>query len=146
MIGNRSGAGKFRCKCGSVFLTPKLRDMCEREHLVVKELEFDHPRVKEAERARVMTQQRMWEVAIEERIQYRALLWAAWRELNAIRARDGVPYTHEGWKCEVSEEYFSALVDALDAALGEDAKPWPSKVMKPFLAVLDVPWPDVPSD
>lgn len=52
-------------------------------------------------------------------------LWAAWRELNEIRARDGVPYTHMGGKACVDEEYFSSVVDELADLLGSDAKPWP---------------------
>lgn len=56
-----------------------------------------------------------------------ALLWAAWMELNAIRARDGVPYNHLGYKSDVAEEYFSNIVDALSDALGDDAQPWPNK-------------------
>ena len=57
----------------------------------------------------------------------RALLWAAWMELNAIRARDGVPYTHMGWKASVDEGYFSTLTDALAEELGLDCQPWPNK-------------------
>jgi hypothetical protein len=56
-------------------------------------------------------------------------LWAAHQELNAIRARDGVPYTHEGIKSGVSEEWFSEVVDLVAAAYelvaGEPVKPWP---------------------
>lgn len=54
----------------------------------------------------------------------RVTMWRAWRELNAIRARDGVPYTHMGYKCSVDEEYFSSVVDDLQACLGEYAQPW----------------------
>ena len=42
--------------------------------------------------------------------------WAAWNELNAIRARDGVPWTHQRMKSDIDETYFSQVVDALDAA------------------------------
>jgi hypothetical protein len=41
----------------------------------------------------------------------------AFAELNAIRARDGVPYTSSGWKSDVQEEYFSSVVDELDEAV-----------------------------
>lgn len=41
----------------------------------------------------------------------------AFAELNAIRARDGVPYTRNGWKSDVQEEYFSSVVDGLDEAV-----------------------------
>jgi hypothetical protein len=40
----------------------------------------------------------------------------AYLELNTIRARDGVPYTHYG-RSDVCEEYFSEVVDKLDAAV-----------------------------
>lgn len=56
-------------------------------------------------------------------------LWQAWFELNTIRARDGVPYTHQGWKSGVAEDYFSKVVDDAEEAIrlltGEDPKPWP---------------------
>jgi hypothetical protein len=58
-------------------------------------------------------------------------LWQAWNELNAIRARDGVPYTHQGWKASVDESYFSKVVDDCEAAIqkltGEPPMPWPPK-------------------
>ena len=41
----------------------------------------------------------------------------AYKELNAIRARDGVPYTHDGWKSSIDEEYFAGVVDKLDEAM-----------------------------
>ena len=41
----------------------------------------------------------------------------AYAELNAIRARDGVPYTHNGLKSDVNEAYFSSVVDELDEAV-----------------------------
>jgi len=41
----------------------------------------------------------------------------AFAELNAIRARDGVPYTHEGSRSNVDEAYFSCVVDGLDEAV-----------------------------
>lgn len=46
-----------------------------------------------------------------ERDSILAALAKAYRELNAIRARDGVPYTRDGWKSDVQEEYFSSVVD-----------------------------------
>jgi len=57
-------------------------------------------------------------------------LWSAWMELNAIRARDGVPWTHERMKSSVSEEYFSSVVDELADLLGRDANPWPPAEVK----------------
>ena len=41
----------------------------------------------------------------------------AYAELNAIRARDGVPYMHDGFKSSVDEDYFSSVVDELNAAV-----------------------------
>jgi hypothetical protein len=41
----------------------------------------------------------------------------AFAELNAIRARAGVPYTRGGWPSLVNEDYFSQVVDDLDAAV-----------------------------
>lgn len=49
----------------------------------------------------------------------------AFAELNAIRARDGVPYTRDGYKYSVDEQYFSSVIDELDesvkAATGRSA-------------------------
>lgn len=67
----------------------------------------------------------------------RALLWCAWMELNSIRARDGVPRDYNGHKVGVSEEYFSALVDAIADNLGPDANPWPAHYMKPYIPSSD---------
>lgn len=41
----------------------------------------------------------------------------AFRELNTIRARDGVPHTRFGWASDVDEDYFSSVVDELDKAV-----------------------------
>ena len=49
---------------------------------------------------------------------YEALKKAVY-ELNTIRARDGVPYTHNGWKASVDEDYFSSVVDESFAALAK---------------------------
>jgi hypothetical protein len=58
-------------------------------------------------------------------------LWQAWMELNEIRARDGIPYTHQGWKASVDEKYFSQVVDDCAAAYqqvtGREIKPWHPK-------------------
>jgi hypothetical protein len=64
-----------------------------------------------------------------------AAMWMAWREMNSIRARDGVPYGHHGgYLCQdVPEWYWSAIVDALAVALGDECLPWPSERMKPHL-------------
>ena len=60
----------------------------------------------------------------------RGLLWYAWSEFNAIRARSGAPLTHEGMTT-VSEQFWSDMTDAFERAIGEDAvKPWPSDEAK----------------
>lgn len=53
-------------------------------------------------------------------VKHQALEKAA-RELNEIRARDGVPYTHLGYQAGVSEEYFSSVVDECFAAIGHNS-------------------------
>jgi hypothetical protein len=59
-------------------------------------------------------------------------LWQAWYEMNAIRARDGVPYQSEAggmiFKSSISPDYWSKCVDDLAAAYleltGAEIKPW----------------------
>lgn len=41
----------------------------------------------------------------------------AHRELNTIRARDGVPYCYDGRKSDVSEDWFSQVVDNCNALI-----------------------------
>lgn len=41
----------------------------------------------------------------------------AWREMNTIRARDGVPYCHDGRKSDVSQEYWDDILRRLDCAV-----------------------------
>jgi hypothetical protein len=60
-----------------------------------------------------------------ERDRLRKLVWLAWKEMNAIRAMSGVPLDFHGGKQGIDEGYWSSLVDEMDAALGDDAKPWP---------------------
>ena len=73
----------------------------------------------------------------------RALLWAAWTELNAIRARDGAPQHIDWYRGQpiqsdgVDRAYFSALVDAMSDALGDDAAPWAAAYMKPHLPKVE---------
>lgn len=43
----------------------------------------------------------------------------AFLQLNTIRARDGVPYTHQGIRASVDREYFSSIVDELDKVVTE---------------------------
>lgn len=38
----------------------------------------------------------------------------AWTEMNTIRARDGVPYMHNGYKSDVSQAYWDDIMQRLD--------------------------------
>jgi len=38
----------------------------------------------------------------------------AWGEMNAIRARDGVPYYRDGRKSDVSQQYWDDIMERLD--------------------------------
>lgn len=62
-----------------------------------------------------------------------ALIWASWREVNAIRAESGAPLGIDGMtRC--TYEYWESLCEALGDALGdEERKPWPSGRMKPHV-------------
>lgn len=51
----------------------------------------------------------------------REALKKAVHELNEIRARDGVPYTHELIKSSVCPEYFASVVDECNDALAAEA-------------------------
>lgn len=42
------------------------------------------------------------------------VVWRAWTEMNEIKARDGVPYTHLGYKSSVDEDYFASVVKDLE--------------------------------
>jgi hypothetical protein len=63
------------------------------------------------------------------RYQLALALWQAWTELNAIRARDGVPRNYCGYTTGVDEGYFSRVVDdcaaAYRAVAGREVQPWP---------------------
>jgi hypothetical protein len=58
-------------------------------------------------------------------------LWAAHTELNEIRARDGVPYTHDGTKSSVSEDWFDEVVEMVAESYtlhtGKPVQPWAPK-------------------
>jgi len=71
----------------------------------------------------------------QRELRLRALCWAAYRELNAVRARDGVPRKWDGTHAGVDEGYWSRLTDALSDAAGT-SNPWPDEDMKPYLAAL----------
>ena len=57
--------------------------------------------------------------------QLKSLVWVAWYEMNAIRARSGVPLDFDGDKQSISEDYWLGIVDLMSEVLGEDATPWP---------------------
>ena len=42
------------------------------------------------------------------------LLCQVCAEMRIIRARDGVPYTHTGYKSDVSQEYWDSLISDID--------------------------------
>jgi len=58
-----------------------------------------------------------------DRTKLRGLMWFAWSEFNAIRARSGAPLSYDGMTT-VDEAWWSQLTDAFSAAIGDDAKPW----------------------
>ena len=66
----------------------------------------------------------------------RGLLWYAWHEFNAIRARDGAPRGADTCcgrlgPTLVSEEWWNTLTEAFADAIGTDARtPWPSPEAK----------------
>lgn len=59
----------------------------------------------------------------------RALVWRAWREMNAIRAETGAPIGYDGMlRCTL--EHWDALTNDLRAAVGDDALPWEPQAAK----------------
>jgi hypothetical protein len=72
----------------------------------------------------------------EKIAELKALCWLAYRELNAVRARDGVPRDWRGDKVGVSEEWWSILTDALSEAAGT-SKPWPEDFMAKTIDTLN---------
>lgn len=63
----------------------------------------------------------------------KGLLWYAWSEFNAIRARHGAPIARDLMHtCD--EAYWSQLTDAFAAAIGPDnTTPWPSDAARAAL-------------
>jgi hypothetical protein len=59
----------------------------------------------------------------------------AWREMNAVRARDGVPYCHDGRQSDVSQEYWDDIMARLDKevldATGHDCWLHPALYVQP---------------
>ena len=54
----------------------------------------------------------------------KALLWMAWREFNAIRARAGSPLDHYGI-CTCDHDFWDCMTEAL-AEAGGSTLPWPA--------------------
>lgn len=54
----------------------------------------------------------------------REFMRTAWQEMNAIRARSGVPLDFDGQPQGIDAQYWSDTVDALARLLGDEAKPW----------------------
>lgn len=69
-----------------------------------------------------------------ENAELRGLLWYAWSEFNAIRARSGAPLSRDGMLlCD--DGYWSLLTDKFAAAIGDkDLNPWPSEDARAALA------------
>jgi len=60
----------------------------------------------------------------------RGLLWFAYHEFNAIRARSGAPLDQYGMTL-CAESYWDELTDTFERAIGPDARtPWPSEEAK----------------
>lgn len=70
----------------------------------------------------------------EATAELRGLLWLAYHEFNAIRARSGAPLDQYGMTT-VSEEWWDQMTRAFADAVGPDAKkPWPSEEAKAVTA------------
>ena len=66
------------------------------------------------------------------------LLWMAWSEFNAIRARSGAPIGQDGMQL-VAEDWWNTMTEAFAAAIGEEnLKPWPSKAASIVIAALQL--------
>ena len=65
----------------------------------------------------------------------RGLLWYAWNEFNAIRARSGAPLDHYQMTT-VSPEWWETMLESFGEAIGdENQKPWPSPAARAALEV-----------
>lgn len=84
--------------------------------------------------ATVVEQAARIEALEAEKAELRGLLWYAWSEFNAIRARSGAPLSRDGMLlCD--DGYWSLLTDKFAAAIGDkDLKPWPSDDARAALA------------
>ena len=72
------------------------------------------------------------EAQAQDNAKLRGLLWYAWHEFNAIRARDGAPRGSDTCcgnrgPTLVSEEWWNTMTESFADAIGKDATtPWPS--------------------
>lgn len=79
-----------------------------------------------------------------ENLKLRGLLWYAWYEFNAIRARDGAPRVSDVFYGSlaptiVSEAWWDKMTEAFAAAIGEHATtPWPSPEARAALQADEV--------
>lgn len=70
---------------------------------------------------------------IMEEDRLRGLLWFAWHEFNAIRARSGAPTDRYNMPL-LSEDWWSEMTDMFEEAIGKEAAtPWPSKEARVIL-------------
>lgn len=79
---------------------------------------------------RILELKRRIEQLEAERKRLRGLLWYGWSEMNAIRARSGVPLDFDGTTQCIAESYWGTLVEAMSSELGDETTPWPSDAAK----------------
>ncbi len=70
--------------------------------------------LREEFRKRLYSQQPDQSESAEHELQAVRAMVKAFKELNTIRARDGVPWTHNMCKASVDVVYFSSVIDELD--------------------------------
>lgn len=81
--------------------------------------------------ARIVAAERERDRLAAENARLLGLLWFAWSEFNAIRARHGAPITSDGMHT-CAPDWWDAMTEAFAEAIGEDAqKPWPGEQEAP---------------
>lgn len=69
-------------------------------------------------------------MSADENRRLRGLLWYAWHEFNAIRARHGAPIDSYGMRL-TTLEWWDQMTEAFAEALGPDGTtPWPTPEAK----------------
>lgn len=64
---------------------------------------------------------------VEENKRLKGLLWFAWSEFNAVRARSGAPLNYDGM-LTVSDSYWGTITNEFAKAIGpENTNPWMSE-------------------